>query len=158
MWAELHLSCAVRRVIKSKQEKVSQQWLKTVHKFLTNAWQGRQIAETWNSLILLWATLYLHGGITTVLYHFLSRYGCRRARPSRNGTAQAIGIFFTAALGVPSAVTEQRLRAGGVMQGEELMNDLCNSVIKSSPPKNDRWGKSLFRTCVLPEGYNRAVR
>lgn len=54
------------------------------------------------------------------------------------GQLKAIGIFFMAALGMPSAITEQRLGAGGVTQGEELINDLCNSAIKSSPPKNDR--------------------
>lgn len=58
--------------------------------------------------------------------------------PSHNGTAQAIGVFFMAALGVPSAVTEQRLRAGGVTQEEELIKDLCNNAIESSLPKNDR--------------------
>lgn len=39
------------------------------------------------------------------------------------------------ALGVSSAITAQRFGAGGVTQREELINDLCNSVIELSPPK-----------------------
>lgn len=72
-----------------------------------------------------------------MLYHLLPRYGHERTRPAHNGTAQATGIFFMVALGVPPAVTAQRFGAGGVTQGEELMNDLCNNVIELNSPKTD---------------------
>lgn len=54
------------------------------------------------------------------------------------GQHKQLGFFFMVALGVPSAITAQGFGAGGVTRGEELINDLCNSVIKSNPSKNDR--------------------